>query len=140
MTAPTKDRKPSPICKARTILFSSIPPGQTAEAYSFLSRIPDIGAELNLEKRAIHVCYDLHQHSLQELEDALEDRGFRLECALLNKIIRALVHYVEETELHNLEAPQRLLKRSQHEAYTLAWEQHKHGDHDDTPKEWREYR
>ena len=34
-------------------------------------------------------------------------------------------------------APERLLKKSQNEAYTHAWERHLHGDHDDTPPEWR---
>jgi hypothetical protein len=55
-------------------------------------------------------------------------------------MIRALIYYVEETQLHNLEAPDRLLKKSQNEAYTHAWERHLHGDHDDTPPEWREYK
>ncbi len=54
--------------------------------------------------------------------------------------MRALIYYVEETQLHNLDAPDRLLKKSQHEAYTHAWERHPHGDHDDTPPEWREYK
>ncbi len=54
--------------------------------------------------------------------------------------MRALIYYVEETQLHNLEAPHKPLKRSQSEAYTHAWERHPHGDHDDTPPEWREYR
>lgn len=54
--------------------------------------------------------------------------------------MRALIYYVEETQLHNLDAPERPLKKSQHEAYTHAWERHPHGDHDDTPPEWREYK
>jgi hypothetical protein len=32
------------------------------------------------------------------------------------------------------------MKRSSQEAYGKAWEQHPHGDHDDTPPEWREYK
>ena len=60
--------------------------------------------------------------------------------SLFNKLVRALIYYIEETEIHNLDAPMRLLKRSQNEAYTQAWERHPHGDHDDTPPEWREYK
>ncbi|MFT3961550.1 hypothetical protein [Propionivibrio sp.] len=86
------------------------------------------------------MAYDLHEHSLEELESALQDKGFHLECSLLNKLVRALIYYVEETEIHNLAAPRRLLKKSQNEAYTHAWERHPHGDHDDTPPEWREYK
>ena len=60
--------------------------------------------------------------------------------SLFNKLVRALIYYIEETEIHNLDAPLRLLKRSQNEAYTQAWARHPHGDHDDTPPEWREYK
>ena len=86
------------------------------------------------------VAYDLHDHCLEEIESGLEDRGFHLDNTLMSKMIRALIYYVEETQLHNLEAPDRLLKKSQNEAYTHAWERHLHGDHDDTPPEWREYK
>ena len=58
----------------------------------------------------------------------------------MNKMMRALIYYVEETQIHNFGAHDRLLKRSQNEAYTHAWERHLHGDHDDTPPEWREYK
>ena len=92
------------------------------------------------ERRTIAVAYDLHEHSLQELEGALEDKGFHLETSLMNKMMRALIYYVEETQIHNFGAHDRLLKRSQNEAYTHAWERHLHGDHDDTPPEWREYK
>ena len=114
-------RIPAPIRKARTIHFAEeIAP--------------------NPEQHSIDVAYDLHDHSLEELEEILVDKGFHLDCTLLTKMIRALYYYVEETELHNLEAPERLLKKSQNEAYIQAWERHPHGDHDDTPPEWREYK
>jgi hypothetical protein len=32
------------------------------------------------------------------------------------------------------------MKRSSTKGYVHAWEQHPHGDHDDTPPEWREYK
>ena len=75
-----------------------------------------------------------------KLEGALEDRGFHLDTTLMSKMMRALIYYVEETQLHNLDAPDKPLKKSQSEAYTQAWERHPHGDHDDTPPEWREYK
>ncbi|WP_153111661.1 hypothetical protein [Propionivibrio limicola] len=132
--------RPAPIRKERTILFSEFPPGQTQEAADFLSGLERLEVRAHPEDRAIGVTYDLHDYSLEALEIALMDNGFRLECSLLNKIVRALIHYVEETQLHNLDAPNHPLKKSQHEAYTQAWERHPHGDHDDTPPEWREYK
>jgi hypothetical protein len=69
----------------------------------------------------------------------LQVQGFHLDGSLLAKIIRALVYFCEDTELHNLRCPQRLIKQS-HEVYIKAWDHHLHGDHDDTPPELREYK
>ncbi len=132
--------KPAPIRKERSIQFAEIPPGQVPEAADFLGGLERLEIRPRSWELTIDVAYDLHDHSLEELESALEDKGFHLDCSLLNKLIRALIYYVEETEIHNLDAPTRLLKKSQNEAYTQAWERHPHGDHDDTPPEWREYK
>ena len=136
----TPSNKPVPIRKERTIMFAKLPPGQVPQASDFLHRVEHLEVNTQIEQRAIGVSYDLHEHSLEELETALGDKGFHLESSLLNKLVRALIYYVEETQLHNLGAPERLLKKSQNEAYTQAWERHLHGDHDDTPPEWREYK
>ncbi len=133
-------QKPPPIPKERSILFAKFPPGQVAEAADFLAPMALVKITPNTERRAVDVIYDLHQHSLEELETALTEHGFHLDNTLLSKLMRALIYYVEETQLHNLGAPIRLIKKSQNEAYTHAWERHPHGDHDDTPPEWREYK
>jgi hypothetical protein len=132
--------KPAPIRKERNVQFSKFPPGQVPEAADFLRKLEHVDVEPQVERRMVGVAYDLYEHSLQELESALEDRGFHLDSTLMSKLMRALIYYVEETQLHNLDAPDRPLKKSQNEAYTNAWERHPHGDHDDTPPEWREYK
>ena len=136
----TTPNKPAPIRKERNVLFAKIPPGQVPEACRYLGSLEHLDVVPNFERRLIGVAYDLHQHSLQELESELEDQGYHLDSTLMSKMMRALIYYVEETQLHNLGAPDRLLKKSQNEAYTHAWEKHPHGDHDDTPPEWREYK
>ena len=133
-------RKPEPLRKERRVRFSALPPGQTLEAADFLGGLEGLEIAPSFPDRLIAIAYDLHDHSLEELDSVLLDKGFHLECSLLNKVIRALIYYAEETEIHNLDAPRRLLKKSQNEAYTHAWERHAHGDHDDTPLEWREYK
>ena len=133
-------KKQEPLHKERCVRFSELPPGQTLEAADFLGGLAGLEIAPSLPDHSIVIIYDLHDHSLEELESALLDKGFHLECSLLNKVIRALIYYAEETEIHNLDAPRRLLKKSQNEAYTHAWERHPHGDHDDTPPEWREYK
>ena len=126
--------------KHREILFSKFPPGQVPEAADDLKHLEEVEVALKVEKRAVAVDYELQQHTLKELEAHLEDKGYHLDNALMSKLTRALIHYVEETQLHNLGAPEKRLKRSSQEAYVKAWEQRPHGDHDDTPPEWREYK
>lgn len=125
--------------KQREILFAKFPPAQVPEAADQLRRLERLQAEPELEKRAVAVAYSLSDHTLNELEDHLVERGYHLDNTLFSKLMRALVHYTEEVQLRNLQAPERLLKRPD-EAYVHAWEQHAHGDHDDTPPEWREYK
>ena len=126
--------------KNREILFARFPPDQVPEAADNLGRLDEVEATPRTEKRAVAVSYELQQHTLEELENHLEDKGFHLDNTLMSKLTRALIHYVEDTQLHNLEAPEKRLKRSADEAYVKAWEQRPHGDHDETPPEWREYK
>ena len=126
--------------KHREILFSKFPPGQVPEAADDLKLLEEVDAAPSVEKRVVAVDYELQQHTLQELEAHLEDKGYHLDNTLMSKLTRALIHYVEDTQLHNLGAPDKPLKRAPQEAYVRAWENHSHGDHDDTPPEWREYK
>lgn len=126
--------------KKREILFSKFPPGQVPEAADALKYLGDLNVDAHYEKRAVGVAYDLRQHTLKELDDLLVDKGYHLDNTLMTKLTRALIYYVEDTQLHNLGAPEKRLKRSSQEAYVHAWEQRPHGDHDDTPPEWREYK
>ena len=125
--------------KRREIVFAKFPPGQVPEAAGLLGRLERLEVRADSAHRLVGVGYSLCDYTLRELEDHLEDRGFHLDNTLMSKLMRALIHYVEDTQLHNMEAPERLIKKS-HEAYVRAWEQHAHGDHDDTPVEWREYK
>ena len=126
--------------KEREILFSKFPPGQVPEATDDLQRLDELEVLPKYEKRAVDVSYDLQQHTLQTIEEHLVDKGYHLDNTLMSKLTRALIHYVEATQLHNLDAPEKRLKRSSQEAYVKAWEQRPHGDHDETPPEWREYK
>lgn len=126
--------------KQREILFAKFPPGQVPEAADDLSHLEQVAVEARYERRSLGVGYDLQQHTLRELEEHLEDKGYHLDNTLMSKLTRALIHYVEETQLHNMVVPEKRLKPSPEEAYVKAWETRPHGDHDDTPPEWREYK
>ena len=126
--------------KKREILFSQFPPGQVPEAADDLQHMEEVAVEPKYEKRSLGVAYDLQQHTLKEIDEHLVDKGYHLDNTLLTKLTRALIYYVEETQVHNIGAPEKRLKRSEQEAYVKAWEQRPHGDHDDTPLEWRDYK
>ena len=129
----------SDLNKKREILFSKFPPGQPPEAADDLRRLEVIEAQARENNRSLDVTYDLTQHTLRELDEHLVDKGYHLDNTLLTKLHHALTNYKQDTQLHNIDAPEKRLKRSQ-EAYVKAWENHPHGDHDDTPPEWREYK
>jgi len=139
MKAPEFAKLDEKFRKEREILFAKFPPGQVPEASDQLAAKGDVSVFPDVPRRIVGVAYDLRDHTLAELEDELVEKGFHLDNTLISKLTRAFIHYVEETQLHNLEAPERKMKRS-NEAYVHAWEQHPHGDRDDTPPEWREYK
>ncbi|MBK1681218.1 hypothetical protein [Rhodocyclus tenuis] len=133
-------RSPAPIRKERSISFARFPPDQVAQAGVCLADLPRLDVAPLPERRAVDVAYDLREYTLRSIEASVEDHGFHLDNTLLSKMKRALIHYVEETELHNLGAPELKTKRSQNEVYTQAWDRQPHGDSDETPPEWRDYR
>jgi hypothetical protein len=139
MVASNSDKKDPRLYKHREILFAKFPPGQVPEASDMLAEKEALEVAAHVEKRTVGVGYELTQYTLSDLEEELVDNGYHLDNTLLSKLTRALIHYVEDTQLHNLDAPERRQKHS-NEAYMHAWEQHPHGDHDDTPPEWREYK
>lgn len=121
--------------KIHDIHFSALPPGQTEQAATLLARLEEIKVE-QIDALCVRVHYDILDHTLEALESALIAQGFHLDNSLYSKLVRALVYYCEDIQLHNLLTPQRLIKKS-NEAYIEAWTRHPHGDHDDTPLELR---
>ena len=129
---------PSDLDKTREICFSPLPPGQAAQAVLLLTGLEYLGSGLASHKHCISIRYSLLHYTLEGLESALIAQKFHLENSLLCKIKRALIYYMENIQRENLHAPERLQKGR--EVFVQAYEHHEHGDHDETPAEWREYR
>ncbi|MDP2810892.1 MAG: hypothetical protein Q8O34_12155 [Rhodocyclaceae bacterium] len=125
--------------KHREIRFTKFPPGQAEEALAFLSTLDPLEVAAGLTPNSLSVWYEISEYTLKGLEGALMGKGFNLSNTLICKLMRALVYYCEETQLDNLRRPIRLLKDSD-EVYSRVWEHHPHGDHDDTPPDYREER
>lgn len=129
----------SGIEKHREIRFKKLPPGQVDRAYRALRMLKGLRVEPGATEYALDVRYSVLDYSLEALEDALREAGFALDNTLYSKVVRALVYFCEETQRHNLESPERLIKQS-NEVYIQAWDHHVHGDHDETPPDLREYK
>ncbi|MBK7662306.1 MAG: hypothetical protein IPJ21_01915 [Sterolibacteriaceae bacterium] len=125
--------------KRRELRFSTLPENQTQRALILLRGLDGLRVERIEGRRALRVSYDIFDYTLEGLEEALMQQGFHLDNSLFSKLTRALIRYCEQTQLHTLRSPQRLIKKS-NEVYVKAWEHHLHGDHDDTPPELREYK
>lgn len=129
--------QPEDVFKKREIHFSPLPYGQAARAMDSLAEMEGIAVEL-LQSNTLLVSYQLPQYCLESIENALIEQSFHLDNSLLQKVMRALVHYVEEVQCQNLCEPCRMQKNM--EIFVKVYEHHPHGDHDETPEEWREYR
>ncbi|MBW7859573.1 MAG: hypothetical protein KJZ96_01230 [Rhodocyclaceae bacterium] len=125
--------------KEREIRFTALPPGQRERALQALRMLRGLVVSESAHPRGVHVRYSVLDYTLESLEDALRDAGYHLDNSLMSKLVRALVYFCEETQRHNLVSPERLIKKS-NEVYINVYDQHPHGDHDDTPVELREYK
>lgn len=125
--------------KRRELRFSALPEDQTQRALILLRGLEGLRVDTITGRRALSVSYDIFNYTLEGLEEALMQQGFHLDNSLFCKFMRALIRYCEQTQLHTLRSPQRLIKKS-NEVYVKAWDHHLHGDHDDTPPELREYK
>lgn len=127
------------IVKTREIRFKTFPPGQVAQAQRSLAALRGVRVEQGGDALSLVVHYSVLDFTLQLLDEALTNAGFHLDRSLLTRLHRALIYYVEETQVHNLRSPERLIKQS-HEVYIQAYAHHPHGDHDDTPPDLRDFK
>lgn len=128
---------PGDTSKQREIVFHATPPAQTERAHDLLAQLPDLTVE-RIGERQLLVRYDLTDHSLEDLESMLSEQGFHLEVSLLILLKRALIYHVERVQRENLGKPE--VKTKNYHPHIQAWDQRPHGDHDETPQEWRQYK
>lgn len=125
--------------KEREIRFAAYPPAQMEQAFQALRSLKGLSVRLGDRERAVVVRYSVLDYSLESIEALLSEAGYHLDSGLYSKLVRALIYFCEETQRHNLLSPERLIKKS-NEVYIKVYDQHPHGDRDDTPPELREYK
>jgi Fe-S cluster assembly iron-binding protein IscA len=130
---------PTDLDKIREIVFHDLPHDQAARARELLDGLDCIQASIKIENgNTLTVQYKVTHYTLQGLEKALESQGFHLDNSLLQRIKRALIHFCENVQRENLAINAPDAKSQQ--VFARVNEQHLHGDNDETPEEWREYK
>lgn len=124
--------------KVRQLSFARLPPGQAKEALILLHDLPHLVVLSTVGETGLLIRYELPFYTLGKIEFALIDQGFHFDNSLLNKLRRSLIHYFETLQCQNMSQPEQS-ERSRR-IFAQVYEHHPHGDHDDTPSEWREYR
>lgn len=131
---------PFELQKERLLVFSGDPPNQLFQAYLLLIGLDNFHVEIGSQPNSLLIRYSIQHYSLEALEKALTREGFCLEYSLLDKIRNQLIHYCEDVQYHNLKTPEPRTKNNSQEIFVKAYELHPHGNHDDTPKELREFK
>lgn len=122
------------------LYFAAEPAGQIERAYILLSGLEKLQVEKCTVPTKLRISYSLRDYSLEGLEGALKKAGFCFKENLLNKLSKQLIYYCEDVQCHNMNTPEHLTKSNTPAIFAKLYENHPHGDHDDTPKELREYK
>ena len=120
------------------LFFAEEPAGQIERVYTLLSGLENLLVKKGNEPNSLCISYSLRDYSLEGLEAALKNAGFCFKENLLDKLGKKFIYYCEEVQYHNLSTPEHLTKSNTPVIFAKLYENHPHGDHDDTPKELRE--
>ena len=125
------------IQKRREIVFHPLPPGQVQLSLALLAQVPGLKVR-ELAPLSLQIDYCIADHCLEDIEALLQAQGFHLEGSLLILIKRNLAYHCERVQRANLGKPAPRTKN--YAAHIEAWAKRPHGDHDETPTEWRQYK
>ncbi len=129
---------PCDLDKTREIVFHPLPPDQAERARQLLDGLDGIEASLGQAAHVLIVRYSVMHYTLEGLETALMVQGFHLDNSLLQKVRRALARFCERVQRENVQVNAPDIKSQK--IFARVYEQHLHGDKDDTPEEWRAYK
>lgn len=131
---------PDSLEKQREIAFCTLHPdsNQAGTAASLLGDCEGIDQALRLSESVVRVSYRIDRVCLADIEALLEEHGFHLENSLVQRMRRALVHYVEETQRLNMGCG-RGESNCTTKVFANRYQQRDHGCQDERPKHWRRY-
>ncbi|MFO7541714.1 MAG: hypothetical protein R6W97_02740 [Thiobacillus sp.] len=130
--------RPCDLEKKREIVFHPLPGGQAARALELLEGLEGLEVTVGETPYSLQVRYHICEYTLEGLETALTTQGFHLDNSLICKLKRSLAYFTESVQRSNVEANESDLKSQQ--AFMKVYDRHLHGDRDETPEEWRDYK
>jgi hypothetical protein len=130
--------RPCDLEKTREIVFHPLPVGQVERARVLLQGLDGLEVTIGMDANTLRVRYHVCEYTLEGLETALASQGFHLDNNLLCKLKRALAYFCEGVQRSNVEANEPDIKSQQ--AFMKVYERRLHGDSDETPEEWRDYK
>jgi hypothetical protein len=130
--------RPCDLEKDREIVFHALPVGQVERALILLEGMDGLTVVAGIEANYLLVRYNVCEYTLEGLESALSNQGFHLDNSLLSKLKRALAYFCESVQRRNVAANEPDIKSQQ--AFVKVYERRLHGDSDETPEEWRDYK
>jgi len=131
---------PFELQKRRELIFSDNPANQIDQVYLLLSGMENLKVERGSKPDSLVVYYSVEHYSLEGLKKALSREGFSFKLGFFGVIFEKLVNYCEDVQYHNLSIPEHNTKKNPPEIFVKIYDHHPHGNHDDTPKELREFK
>ncbi len=129
---------PCDLEKRREIVFHPLPTGQVERAVILLQGLEGLSIDIGADGNCLLVRYHVCEYTLEGLETALTSQDFHLDNSLLVKLKRALAYFCESVQRRNVEANEPDIKSQR--AFMKVYDRHLHGDRDETPEEWRDYK
>lgn len=119
------------VVKNREIRFAPCEASQAEKAMKLLANINGIES-MSVITVCLHIRYDVRHLTLQMLESALIEVGFKLDNSILTNISRALCAYCEDAQRSTLGIE---VEKKEHNTLSLS----EQGTHDPRPDNWRHY-
>ena len=130
--------RPCDLEKSREIVFHPLPAGQVERVLALFDGLEGVHVQRGARPHTVVVRYHVCEYTLEGLESALANQGFHLDGSLMSKLRRALAYFCENVQRRNVAANEPDIKSQQ--AFMKVYDRHLHGDRDDTPEEWRDYK
>ncbi|MDP2142854.1 MAG: hypothetical protein Q8J80_01870 [Gallionella sp.] len=103
MNDPKKaDKQAAALKTRRLVLEQALTLGEAESLVAILE-----SANVSSKVSGIEVSYDLAKTDLVEIENLLQTASVKLESGTMARLHRAWLHYAEESEISNLDAPRK---------------------------------